>query len=63
MTLEDKEKEELKGLQDKRKETGGHLTDSERLRLSALMKAADEGKEKEKPPAASTGGTGTFGKK
>ena len=51
--LNDNEKAELKGLQEKRKETGGHITDSERTRLSEL-----QGKNKATPAAEAAGGGG-----
>lgn len=35
--LSDNEKQELKALQDERKGSGGHMSDSSRLRLSELQ--------------------------
>jgi hypothetical protein len=61
--LSDNEKQELKALQDERKATGGHMSDSSRLRLSELQN-------REKPGALTGGSTAdedkpkqTFGKK
>jgi len=55
--LSDGEKQEMKGLQDKRKETGGHMTDSERARLSELLTKAGEEKNKPAPAAATAAST------
>jgi hypothetical protein len=44
--LSDSEKQELKALQDERKVTGGHMSDSARLRLSTLQNRAAEEKNK-----------------
>ena len=49
--LNESEKKEMEGLQKQRKDTGGHLTDSERTRLSELQGKAG------KPAAAVTTGT------
>lgn len=55
--LSEADKARMKELQDKRKETGGHITDSERLELTGLMQKEAAGKEqakagKEEPGAA-----------
>lgn len=42
--LSDNEKQEMKALQDERKATGGHISDSSRIRLSELQKRAGEAK-------------------
>lgn len=52
MALSEKEQEELKTLQEDRK--AGRISDSGRVRLTALTKQAEEGKEsKQKTLAAS----------
>jgi hypothetical protein len=47
--LSDKEQEEMKTLQEERKT--GHMSDSNRTRLSELLKKEDEGKPEEKGTA------------
>jgi len=59
--LGDAEKAEMKGLQEKRKSTGGHITDSERTRLSELQGKA--GEEKSKPAPAAVAPAAVVGNK
>lgn len=46
--LTDNEREEMKALQDERKATEGHMSDSHRLRLSELQNRDIEGKQQQK---------------
>lgn len=55
--LSKNEQEEMKALQDERKATGGHISDSARTRLSELQNRAAETKESDKPEPK----TGNFG--
>lgn len=57
--LSDNEKQEMKALQDERKATGGHMSDSSRTRLSALQNRAGEVKAEAKESGSSGSGSGT----
>ena len=70
--LSKNEQDEMKALQDERKATGGHMSDSSRIRLSQLQNRAAELKDEKKESAAASASakeeddkpeprTGTFG--
>ena len=59
--LDEKEKEEMKTLQQQRKD--GQITDSNRTRLSELLKKEDEGKPEEKGSKAAPSAAPAAGKK
>lgn len=54
--LSDNEKQEMKALQDERKATGGHMSDSSRIRLSELQNREVAAKDEKKETAALAGG-------
>lgn len=53
--ISDNEKEEMKALQDERKATGGHMSDSARLRLSELQNRIEKNKATTTTAAAAPG--------
>lgn len=61
--LSESEQEELKALQDERKVTEGHISDSRRIRLSELLSKQKGGDEKTGATTASVGsGTAAAGR-